>query len=112
MDLDRSSVGDNMSKEGMSDSDGKLVNITDYQTAQALAMRVQELFNNQIMNSSISEGSETVDQSISNVSTALKEFVTNIDEQSSPMDIMMIVHTRIHHNLMTAFGLQLENDRS
>jgi hypothetical protein len=62
------------------------------------------------MNSSISEGSETVDQSIINVSTALKEFITNIDGKSSPMDIMAIVHTRIHPNLMTAFGLQLEND--
>lgn len=110
MDIDSSSVGDNMSIENMSDSDGKLVNITDYQTAQALAMRVQELYNNQIMNSSISEGSKTVDQSNSNVSIALKEFVTNIDGKSSPMDIMTIIHTRIHPNLMTAFGLQLEND--
>ena len=110
MNMGRGSVGNNKSIEDMSDSDDKLVNITDYQTARALAMKVQELFDNQIMNSSLAEGSETVDQSINNVSTALKELVTNIDRKSSPVDIMTIVHTRIHPNLMTAFGLQLEND--
>lgn len=110
MNMVRGSVGDNKSIEDMSDSDDKLVSITDYQTAQALAMKVQELFDNQIMNSSLAEGSETVDQSINNVSTALKELVTNIDRKSSPVEIMTIVHTRIHPNLMTAYGLQLEND--
>ena len=109
MNMDNSSIGDNMSMEDMSNSDGKLDNMTDYQTAQALAMKVQELFDSQIVNSSLSEGSETVDQSIKNVSTALKELVTNIDRKSSPMEIMTIVHTKIHPNLMTAFGLQLEN---
>ena len=73
MNMGRGSVGNNKSIEDMSDSDDKLVNITDYQTARALAMKVQELFDNQIMNSSLAEGSETVDQSINNVSTALKE---------------------------------------
>ena len=109
MNIGGGSGGDNKSMEDMSNSDGKLVNITDYQTAKALAIKVQELFNSQIMNSSLSEGSETVDQSINNISTALKELVTNIDGKSSPMDIMTIVHTKIHPNLMTAFGLQLEN---
>jgi hypothetical protein len=109
MNMGGGSVGDNMSMNDMSNSDGKLVNITDYQTAQALAMKVQELFDNQIMNSSLSEGSETVDQSINNVSTALKELVTDINKKSSPMDIMTIVHTKIHPNLMTAFGLQLDS---
>ncbi len=109
MNMGGGSVGNNMSMDDMSNSDGKLVNITDYQTAQALAMKVQELFDNQIMNSSLSEGSETVDQSINNVSTALKELVTDINKKSSPMDIMTIVHTKIHPNLMTAFGLQLDS---
>jgi len=104
MNIGGGSGSDNMSMEDMSNSDGKLVNITDYQTAQALAIKVQELFDSQ------SEGSETIDQSINNISTALKELVTNIDGKSSPMDIMTIVHTKIHPNLLTAFGLQLENN--
>ena len=100
---------DNMSMEGMSNSNDILINTTDYQTAQALAMKVQELFDNQIMNSSLSEGSETADQTINSVSAALEDLVTSINGKASPMDIMMIVHTGIHPNLMTAFGLQLEN---
>ncbi|MPZ07019.1 MAG: hypothetical protein GEU26_11505 [Nitrososphaeraceae archaeon] len=99
----------NMSIEDMSNSNDILINTTDYQTAQALAMKVQELFDNQIMNSSLSEGSQTANQTINNVSAALEDLVTSIDGKASPMDIMTIVHTRIHPNLMTAFGLQLEN---
>jgi hypothetical protein len=99
----------NMSMEDMSNSNDTLINTTDYQTAQALAMKVQELFDNQIMNSSLSEGSETADQTINNVSAALEDLVRSIDGKASPMDIKMIVHTRIHPNLMSAFDLQLES---
>lgn len=109
MNMGGSNVSENMSMEDMSNSDDKLVSMTEYQTAQALAMKVRELFDSQITNSSLSGSSDTVDQSINNVSTALKELVTNIDGKASPMDIMTIVHTKIHPNLMTAFGLQLEN---
>ncbi|MGH9952480.1 MAG: hypothetical protein ACRD5J_12690 [Nitrososphaeraceae archaeon] len=101
--------GNNNTNNSSIHSISTLINTTDYQTAQALAMKVQELFNNQIMNSSLSEGSETADQTINSVSAALEDLVTSIDGKASPMDIMMIVHTRIHPNLMSAFGLQLEN---
>ena len=109
MNMGGNSAADNMSMEDMSNSDEKLVNMTDYQTAQVLAMRVQELFDSQILNSSLSKGSETVDQSINDISAALKVLVADINGKSSPMDIMTIVHTKIHPNLLTAFGLQLEN---
>jgi hypothetical protein len=107
--MNMSDGADNMSMEDMSNSNDILINTTDFQTAQALALKVQELFDNQIMNSSLSEGSETADQTINNVSAALEDLVRSIDGKASPMDIMMIVHTRIHPNLMAAFGLQLEN---
>jgi len=109
MNMGGNSAADNMSMEDMSNSDEKLVNMTDYQTAQVLAMRVQELFDSQILNSSLSKGSETVDQSINDISAALKVLVADVNGKSSPMDIMTIVHTKIHPNLLTAFGLQLEN---
>ena len=109
MNMGGNNAADNMSMEDMSNSDEKLVNMTDYQTAQVLAMRVQELFDSQILNSSLSKDSETVDQSINDISAALKVLVADINGKSSPMDIMTIVHTKIHPNLLTAFGLQLEN---
>jgi hypothetical protein len=101
--------GNNNTNNSSIHSISTLINTTDYQTAQALAMKVQELFDNQIMNSSLSEGSETADQTINNVSAALEDLVTSIDGKASPMDIKMIVHTRIHPNLMSAFDLQLES---
>jgi hypothetical protein len=107
--MNMSDGADNMSMEDMSNSNDILINTTDFQTAQALALKVQELFDNQIMNSSLSEGSETADQTINNVSAALEDLVRSIDGKASPMDIMMIIHIRIHPNLMAAFGLQLEN---
>jgi hypothetical protein len=99
---------DNIPMGDTSTSDAMLINITDYQTAQVLAMKAQELFNSQLMNTSLTEGSGTADQSIDNIATAIQELVTSIDRKASPMDIMMIVHTKVHPNLVTAFGLQLD----
>lgn len=84
-----------------SDQASKLVNVADYQTAQALAVRAQEIFNEQLSNSS----SNT--QSLNNIASALQELVNTIDSKGTPMDVMMIVHTRIHPNFITAYGLQL-----
>jgi len=81
-----------------------LINTTDYQTAQALAMKVQELFDSQIMNASKSSGSGTA---IDNIGFTLQELVTSINSKASPMDVMTIVHTKLHPNLITAFNLKL-----
>lgn len=88
---------------GMMSSDQglKLVNIADYQTAQALVVRAQELFDEQLSNSSPNT------QSLNNIKTALQDLVGTINHKGAPMDVMMIVHTRIHPNFITAFGLQL-----
>jgi hypothetical protein len=102
--------GHDLSMGDMLNPNEKVVNITDYQTAQALAMKVQDLFDSQIITSSLSEGSESKGQSINSTSVGLKELVTSINAKSPPMDIMTIVHTKVHPNLMVAFGLQLENN--
>jgi hypothetical protein len=100
---------DNMSMgKNMSTSEAVLSNVTDYQTAQVLAMKAQQLFNSQLMNASLAKGSVTEDQSIDNIAAALKELVTSIDNKASPMEIMTIVHTRLHPNLLTAYGLKLD----
>lgn len=84
-----------------SDQGSKLVNVADYQTAQALSVRAQEIFDEQLSNSSPNT------QSLNNIRSSLQELVNTIDSNGTPMDIMMIVHTRIHPNFITAFGLQL-----
>jgi hypothetical protein len=99
--------GMSMSMGDMSSSQQyKLVNMTDYHTAKILAQKVQELFNNRLVNASISGTPATV---TNDITAAFQELSSSINDKASPMDIMMIVHTKIHPNLMTAFGLQLGN---
>lgn len=85
------------------DVDGSLVNVTDYPTAQALAERAQELFNSEQMNVFLAE---VTDQSlVDNIAVALEELVTNINNRTSPNDLMIIVHTKLHPSFLTAFDL-------
>jgi hypothetical protein len=102
---DPSMGGMSMSMGDMSSSQQyKLVNMTDYHTAKILAQKVQELFNNRLVNASISGTPATV---TNDITAAFQELSSSINDIASPMDIMMIVHTKIHPNLITAFGLQL-----
>jgi hypothetical protein len=97
--------GMSMSMGDMSSSQQyKIVNMTDYHTAKILAQKVQELFNNRLVNASISGTPATV---TNDITAAFQELSSSINDKASPMDIMMIVHTKIHPNLITAFGLQL-----
>jgi hypothetical protein len=99
MDMDNN---DHMSTGDISATGGfELVNITSYQSAQVLAKKAQELFNSQLINSSAGT------QSSDNIAAGLQELVSTIDNEGTPMDIMTIVHTRIHPNFITAFGLEL-----
>lgn len=84
-----------------SDQGSELVNFADYQTAQALAAKAQEIFDDQLSDSS----SNT--QSLDNIASSLQELVNTINSKETPMDVMTIVHTKIHPNFITAFGLQL-----
>jgi hypothetical protein len=102
MGLEKGDASSSMQMDMMgSDQGSELVNLSDYQTAQALAVRAQEIFNSQLSNSS----SNT--QSLNNIALALQDLVSTIDSKGTPMDVMMIVHTRIHPNFITAYGLQL-----
>ena len=96
------SMGGGMSVNNSSTSDATLVNTTGYQSAQALATKVKELFDSQIMNSPKSSGT-----AIDNIRSTLQELVTSINSKASPMDVMTIVHTKLHPNLITTFNLKL-----
>ena len=84
-----------------SDQGSELVNFADYQTAQALAVKAQEIFDGQLLNSSSNK------QSLNNIKTALQELVETVNNKGTPMDVMMIVHTKIHPNFITAYGFEL-----
>jgi hypothetical protein len=75
----------------------------DYQSAQALAARTLEIFNTELR--PIAPKNET--GFVGNLVGDLTQLNNIIENESSPMDIMMVVHTQIHPNLLEAFNLQL-----
>jgi hypothetical protein len=102
--IDMSSM--NMSSTMMdmnNNSNNSLVNMTDYQSAQALAARALEIFNTELR--PIAPKNET--GFVDNLEGSLTQLNNIIGNESSPMDIMMVVHTQIHPDLLEAFNLQL-----
>ncbi|HZD34620.1 MAG TPA: hypothetical protein VE130_05405 [Nitrososphaeraceae archaeon] len=102
MELEKGKSNQSMQMDMMSSNQGsELVNLADYQTAQALAVKAKAIFDSQLSNGS----SNT--QALNNIGSALQELVKTIDSKGTPMDVMTIVHTKIHPNMITAFELQL-----
>ena len=79
-----------------------LINVVDYQSAQALAAKAQEIFNNEL------KPLANATDSIAKLEDSLIQLTNSIENKASPMDIMMIGHTQIHPNLQEAFNLQLQ----
>jgi hypothetical protein len=80
-----------------------LVDITDYQSAQALVTKAQEIFNTEFK--LIAPGNTSI--FITNLENGITQLNNSIKNKASPMDVMMIVHTQIHPNLLEAFNLKL-----
>ncbi|HKI07353.1 MAG TPA: hypothetical protein VKA09_03070 [Nitrososphaeraceae archaeon] len=75
-----------------------LVNAADYQSAQALIIRAQEKFE-----SERALAPSNVTGSIGRLEDNLMRLSEAIRSRTSPMNVMMIVHTQIHPNLLKAF---------
>ena len=78
-----------------------LVDMTDYQSAQALAAKAQEIFNNELKSTAPNNSSAF----ITNLENGLRQLNGSIKNKVSPVDIMTIVHTQIHPNLLEIFNL-------
>ena len=72
-------------------------------SAQALAVKVQETRNTELKPMASNKSSLF----INNVENGLAQLNNSIENKASPMDIMTIVHTQIHPNLLEAFSLKL-----
>ena len=75
------------SESGINSS--SLVNLTDYQSAQALAAKALEIFNTELRPIAPNNSSA----SLTNLENGLTHLNDAIRNKASPMDIMMIVHT-------------------
>ena len=93
-----------MSMGNDSRENNEIQNMTSHQTAQALAEKSKEIYNAEIkpgipINSAAS--------SVSTLEEGIIQLENSIKNKSSPMDVMMIVHGKIHPNLLTIFNLPL-----
>ena len=100
MDTSSSSMKEHTTKMN---SSYQLKDITDYQSAQALAKKGLEFFNTDLRQMAINN--KTI--LITKLENGLTHLNNSIGNKSPPMDIMMIVHAEIHPNLLEAFNLQL-----
>ena len=89
---------------GSSNKSYSLVNVTDYQSAQILSKKTQEIFNNDLRNLTSTDKAD----SVLKLETGLKQLSKLIDNKSSPIEVMEIGHTQVHPNLQAAFNLQLQ----
>jgi uncharacterized protein YbjQ (UPF0145 family) len=97
-----------MSSSTMVNMDSKdrnysLVDITDYQSAQTLATKAQDIFKTELKPIAPRNSSAIV----VNLENGLMQLNDSIKNKASPMNAMMIVHTQIHPNLLKAFNLKL-----
>ena len=92
-----------MNMDGSTNRNYSLVDMTDYQSSQALATKAQEIFNTELK--SIAPGNTSI--FITNLENGITQLNNSIKNKASPMDVMMIVHTQIHPNLLEAFNLKL-----
>jgi hypothetical protein len=97
-----------MSSSTMANMDSKdrnysLVDMTDYQSAQALATKAQDIFKTELKPIAPRNSSAIV----INLENGLTQLNDSIKNKASPMDAMMIVHTQIHPNLLKAFNVKL-----
>jgi hypothetical protein len=93
-----------MKKDNETKRNSSLVDISDYQSAQALAAKALEIFN--VVLKPMAPNNTTT--FVTNLENGLIQLNSSIRSNASPIDIMMIVHTHIHPNLLKAFSLETE----
>jgi hypothetical protein len=85
-------------------SNKPIVNMANYQSAKGMAEKLSDIFNKELK-PTISQNGTAVYST--NLESGMIQLVNSIEYKVSPMDIMMIVHTQIHPNLIGAFDLQI-----
>jgi hypothetical protein len=83
-----------------------LANVAEYQSAQGLAAKALEIFNNELKPMTSDNDSAVF---VSKVEDGLMKLNESVKSRASPMDVMMIAHTQIHPNLLEAFDLPLRS---
>lgn len=97
----------NMTNHGSEMNMGySLANISDYQSAQGLAKKAFDVFKTKLKLETPGDD-KNVTAFVTKLGTGLTHLNESISRKASPLDVMMIVHTQVHPNLLEAFNLQL-----
>jgi hypothetical protein len=94
-----------MNMESETNGNYSLVDIADYQSAQALATKALDIFNVELKPMASNNNNTTA--FIANLENGLTQLNNSIRNKAPPIDIMMIVHTQVHPNLLEGFNLEL-----
>src|SRR5215213_3614703 len=101
---DENMKNSSMIREKSNYNNNIIVNLADYQTAQALSDKALQIFNKELKPIAATSNITTFIVKLENGLIQLRDALNN---NAAPMDMMMIVHTQIHPNLQKAFNLQL-----
>lgn len=105
MNMDNSSSmssGSMSGMQGMSGMSSTIVDNSAYQSAQDLTIAAQSMFND-LKSMSTSDTSVYLDK----IGNSLSDLQQAIGAKESGNDVMMIVHTKIHPNFISAFTIQV-----
>src|SRR3989441_2179884 len=80
-----------------------IVNMMDYESAQALAVRAQELFDSKLK--AMAEANATA--AVTALDAGLKKLKQAIDDKAAPDNVDSIVNKDVHPNIQKAFNLQI-----
>ncbi|MGA8916817.1 MAG: hypothetical protein WB474_12585 [Nitrososphaeraceae archaeon] len=106
MNLMNSSFNNMTGHAGEMNTGYSLVNVSDYQSAQALATKAFEVFSAKLKHTTMTNN-KNVTGFVTNLENGLTQLNDLIAKKASPLDVMMIVHTQIHPSLLEGFNLQL-----
>lgn len=81
----------------------EVVNEVEYQTAQGLANRTIQLFNDQVRELAPDNATEAV----ARLEAGLQNLKQAIDNREMPTDVEVILHTKVDPNLQAAYNLQV-----
>jgi hypothetical protein len=94
-------------------SASRIVNISNYQNAQGLAIKALEIFRDDLKPLKLSNTTRTFltadirSSSVSGLEEGLSLLVNSIDEKKPYSDIMQIIHGPVHTNLFLAYDLKM-----
>ncbi|MDF0682527.1 MAG: hypothetical protein P0116_16335 [Candidatus Nitrosocosmicus sp.] len=100
--MDMNNKGGKDTKNGIENS--SFENAADYQTAEGLSSKLLEIFQEKLKPMMTNKESSSYSKTLEN---GIIELINSIKNKDSPTDIMMIVHTKIHPSLVSAFNLQI-----